>query len=134
MSFDIKELRESTGLSQKAFAAMYGIPVSTLRKWEQQEASPAPYVVQLLAKALPAADPSLRKITGRDGVSYYYNENQRSVSDMRGNTILIQEDLEGVKEQNLAIYLKDLFDHFYEIQARFDRDCKYDKEEDILWS
>lgn len=51
MSFDIKELRESTGMTQKLFAETYGIPVSTLRKWEQKEASPAPYVVNLLARA-----------------------------------------------------------------------------------
>jgi hypothetical protein len=56
------------------------------------------------------------------------------VSDGRGNCILIREDLEGVKEQNLALYLTDLFKGFYEIQDKFDRDCKYDKEEDILWT
>ncbi|MCF2680600.1 MAG: helix-turn-helix domain-containing protein [Frisingicoccus sp.] len=133
MYFDIKELRESTGLTQKAFAEMYGIPISTLRKWEQGEASPAAYVVNLLARTLPSTNSSLQKITGRDGVSYYYDKNQKLISDMRGNKIFIQEDLEGVKEQNLALYLKDLFDSFYEIQEKFNRDCKYDKEEDIIW-
>ena len=133
MCFDIKELRESTGLTQKAFAEMYGIPISTLRKWEQGEASPAAYVVNLLARTLPSTNSSLQKITGRDGVSYYYDKNQKLISDMRGNKIFIQEDLEGVKEQNLALYLKDLFDSFYEIQEKFNRDCKYDKEEDIIW-
>ena len=133
MYFDIKELRESTGLTQKAFAEMYGIPISTLRKWEQGEASPAAYVVNLLARTLPSTNSSLQKITGRDGVSYYYDKNQKLISDMRGNKIFIQEDLDGVKEQNLALYLKDLFDSFYEIQEKFNRDCKYDKEEDIIW-
>ncbi|MCF2553982.1 helix-turn-helix domain-containing protein [Faecalicatena contorta] len=133
MYLDIKELRESTGLTQKAFAEMYGIPISTLRKWEQGEASPAAYVVNLLARTLPSTNSSLQKITGRDGVSYYYDKNQKLISDMRGNKIFIQEDLEGVKEQNLALYLKDLFDSFYEIQEKFNRDCKYDKEEDIIW-
>ena len=33
---------------------------------------------------------------------------------------------------NLQLYLEDLFDDFYEIQEKFDRDCKYDQE-DILW-
>jgi hypothetical protein len=56
------------------------------------------------------------------------------VSDMQGNKIMIQEDLDGVKEQNLALYLSDLFEEFYEIQEKFNRDCKYDKEEDILWT
>ena len=53
---------------------------------------------------------------------------------MKGNRITIQEDLEGVKEQNLALYLEDLFEGFYRLQDKFDRDCRYDKEEDILWS
>ena len=60
MYFDIKELRESTGLTQKAFAEMYGIPISTLRKWEQGEASPAAYVVNLLARTLPSTNSSLQ--------------------------------------------------------------------------
>ena len=134
MNFDIKELRESTGMTQKAFAEMYDIPVSTLRKWEQGEAAPAPYIVKLLARTLPGTDSALQKIKGRDGIFYYYDKNQKLISDMRGNKIFIQEDIEGVKEQNLVLYLKDMFDNFYEIQEKFNRDCKYDKEEDILWS
>ena len=134
MYYAIRELRESTGMTQKAFAQMYGIPISTLRKWEQGEASPAPYVVNLIARTLPDTDSTLQKITGRDGVFYYYDKNKKSVSDMRGNKIFIQEDLDGVKEQNLVLYLKDLFEDFYEIQEKFNRDCKFDKEEDILWT
>lgn len=41
--------------------------------------------------------------------------------------------LENIKKQNLKLYLDDLFDDFYMIQEKFDRDCKYDQEEDILW-
>ena len=134
MYYDIKELRESTGMTQKEFAEMYGIPLSTLRKWEQGEASPAQYVANLLARTLPCMDSALQKITGRKGDSYYYNKEQMYVADMRGNKIFIKEDLEGIKEQNLVLYLEDLFERFYEIQEKFNRDCKYDKEEDILWS
>ena len=130
----IKELRESTGLTQKKFAAMYGIPLSTLRKWEQGEASPAPYVVNLIARTLPATDSGLKKIAGKDGTVFYYDKNQKAVSDARGNKIYIKEDLEGVKEKNLVLYLKDLYESFYEIQERFEQDCQYDKKEDILWS
>lgn len=133
MHFDIRELRESTGMTQKAFAEMYGIPLSTLRKWEQGEASPASYVVNLLARALPCTDLNLQKIPGKDSC-FYYDKKQKSVSDMRGNKIFIQEELEGVKEQNLVLYLEELFESFYEIQEKFNRDCKYDKEEDILWT
>lgn len=134
MGYMIKELRDASGMTQKAFANMYGIPLSTLRKWEQGETSPAPYVLNLLAKTLPSTDVSMRQIRGNDGVLYYYDKNKKTVSDMKGNTIIIQEDLEGVKEQNLSLYLQELFEDFYEIQEKFNRDCKYDKEDDIMWT
>ncbi len=134
MFIDIKELRESTGMTQKSFADAYGIPVSTLRKWEQRESSPASYVVNLLARTLPETDKSFQKIAGKDGTFYYYDETRKLVSDMRGNKIYIEEDLKDVKRQNLTLYLEDLFHDFYAIQARFNRDCRFDKEEDILWS
>lgn len=134
MDYTIRELREATGLTQKAFAEMYGIPVSTLRKWEQGESSPAPYVINLLARTLPGTEPFLEQVKDRDGNVYYYDTKLGYVSDSRGNKIFVQEDMEGVKESNLALYLHDLFNSFYEIQGRFNRDCKYDKEEDILWT
>ena len=134
MTYMIRELRDATGMTQKDFANMYGIPLSTLRKWEQGESSPAPYVLNLLAKTLPSIDDSLWKISGPGGVIYYYDITKRTVADMRGNVIMVQEDLKGIKEQNLILYLQDLFEDFYEIQEKFNRDCRFDKEEDILWS
>ncbi len=35
---DVKELRLKLGYSQETFSAVYGIPLSTLRKWEQSGA------------------------------------------------------------------------------------------------
>ena len=134
MQFSINELRATTGLTQKAFAELYHIPVSTLRKWEQGEASPAPYVISLLARTLPDTSALLEKIEGEDGSIYYYDSNQNAVLDKYGNKIMISESLDGVNRQNLILYLKDLFETFYEIQERFNRDCRYDKEEDIIWS
>ncbi len=131
---NVKEIRESTGMSQKVFAELYGIPVSTLRNWEQGSNSPAPYVLNLLAKTLPSMNSTLKEIKGKKGCSYYYDENQSCVMDIKGNRIYIQENLNDIKEQNCALYLDDLFDSFYEIQEKFDRDCRYDKEEDILWT
>ena len=130
----IKELRNMTGMTQKAFAEMYGIPLSTLRKWEQGEASPPPYVLRLIARTLPSTKDALQKIQGSDGIIYYYDVNKQIVMDRKGNEIIIQENLEGVKKQNLEIYLRELFESFYEIQEKFNRDCRYDKEDDILWS
>ncbi len=134
MDYMIRELRKSTGMTQKAFANMYDIPLSTLRKWEQGEASPAPYIINLLAKTLPSTDASLQQIQGHDGNLYYYDKNKKTVSDARGNIIAVQENLDGVKEQNLRLYLQELFEDFYEIQEKFNRDCRYDKEDDILWT
>ena len=73
MLIDIKELRDSTGMTQKEFASRYGIPISTLRKWEQGESSPAPYVAALLARTLPDTESSLKRIKTRGGKTYYYN-------------------------------------------------------------
>lgn len=134
MYHNVKEIRESTGMSQKAFAQMYGIPLSTLRNWEQGNNSPAPYVVNLLARAIPCMNAALKEIIGKNDQTYYYDKNQKCVLDMKGNRIYIQEELEGVKEQNLVLYLDDLFERFYEIQEKFNRDCRFDKEEGILWS
>lgn len=71
---------------------------------------------------------------GQDGTVYYYDQYKKTVSDSKGNMIQVQENLDDVKPQNLVLYLQDLFDEFYEIQEKFNRDCKYDKEDDIIWS
>ena len=134
MSVRIRELRDKTGMTQEAFAEMYRIPVSTLRKWEQGEASPPPYVIDLIARTIPGTNSSLRIIKGREGDIYYYDRSKRQVSDVTGNWIFVREDLEGVKEPNLGIYLHDLYEDFYEIQERFNNDCRLDKTEDIIWS
>lgn len=134
MQQNIKEIRLTTGMSQQEFAKMYGIPLSTLRNWEQGTNSPAPYVVDLLVRTLPNLNPTLIEIDGRFGHTFYYDKNQKCVLDIRGNKIYIQEDLDEIKKQNLSLYLEDLFEGFYEIQEKFNRDCRYDKEEDILWS
>ena len=133
MGCQIKEIRDATGLTQKAFSEMYGIPLSTLRKWEQGEASPAPYVINFLSRLIPKYSGGLIKIQGSGERVFYYNATKKTVLDSKGNEISIQEDLSGIKEQNLILYLEELFDSFYSIQEKFDRDCRYDKEEDIIW-
>ena len=134
MRYNIKEIREVTGMSQKEFAQLYGIPFRTLQNWEQGINTPAPYIINLLAKTLPALNSTLKEIKGKKGQLYYYDKNQRCVLDISGNKIYVKEDLEDIKEQNLILYLDDLFESFYDAQDKFNRDCKYDKEEDILWS
>ena len=53
--------------------------------------------------------------------------------DKNGTRIFIEEPMDGVKEQNLSIYAKELFDSYYDAVEQFNRDCKFDKQEDILW-
>lgn len=134
MNLLVRELRESTGMTQKAFAELFDIPLSTLRKWEQGEASPPPYVVRMMARLLPFEQVDLKEIDGKKGHKYYYDNAKKLLIDSKGNAINIEESIEGVKEENLPIYVEDLFEAFYEIQERFNRDCRFDKEEDIIWS
>jgi putative transcriptional regulator len=52
---DVKAIRAKTGKSQQAFAAAYGLPVGTVRDWEQMRRQPdAPARVLL---SLINADP-----------------------------------------------------------------------------
>ena len=37
---NVKKLRERLGLTQQAFAEAYGIPIGTLRDWEQRRKNP----------------------------------------------------------------------------------------------
>lgn len=125
-------MRDMTGQTQKEFANRFGIPLGTLRRWEYGESRPAPYVLKMIAEQLPLKKESLLKIESVYG-TFYYDETINMIMDCKGTKISVSEDLEGVKLQNLAIYARDLFDAYYDAVERFDRDCKLDKEEDILW-
>lgn len=129
---DIKEMREMTGQTQKAFAERFGIPVGTLRRWEYKESTPAPYVLKMIAEQLPIYKDKLKKIESSNG-TYYYDSITRSIIDTKGTKINIIEDIEGVKEQNLVLYANSLFEAYYEAVNRFDKDCKIDKQENIIW-
>ena len=130
---DIREIRDFTGLSQTQFAKKFSIPISTLRKWEQRDSTPASYFVKLLSAAIPIDKRDMRKITSRDGTNYYYNQTAEIIYDSTGTGIKINADLKGVKEENLPLYVQDLFESYYEIVEKFNRDCEYDKKDDIIW-
>ncbi len=129
---DIKEMREMTGQTQKAFAERFGIPVGTLRRWEYKESTPAPYVLKMIAEQLSVDKDKLKKIESANG-TYYYDNIAKTIIDCKGTKINVTEDIEGVKEQNLVIYANSLFEAYYEAVDRFNRDCKLDKQEDIIW-
>lgn len=46
---EIKALRESTGLTQRAFSDMLGIPKRSIENWESGVSNPPKYVVRLIA-------------------------------------------------------------------------------------
>lgn len=134
MSILVRELRDKTGLTQKEFAGKYGIPLSTLRKWEQRESTPPEYVLNMLEKSLTVYNHDTKEsIKGADGKMYYYDDNNMIVSDQNGNSIHISESLKGVKRENLALYITDLFEGFYELQEKFNFDCRMDKTETVIW-
>lgn len=58
---------------------------------------------------------------------YYYDEENMTVSDKVGNCIKLFEPLEGISENNLRIYLDDLFEEFYKLTNDFKKICRIDK-------
>ena len=45
----IKEIRAASGLTQKAFAELLGIPKRTIENWEGGQRQPPTYIVKLIA-------------------------------------------------------------------------------------
>lgn len=52
MSNIARHLRQRAGLTQKNFSSLYGIPMRTYQSWENGEATPPEYVIQLLSRAV----------------------------------------------------------------------------------
>jgi|GEM_PF-142535 len=129
----IRELRDSMGLSQSKFAKLYHIPLSTLQKWEQGGSKPPEYVIELLSMQIPYNDKRLVRVVDGESI-FFYDPNSSTVCDRFGNRIRVNADVSKVKKKNLPVYLRDLFEAYYDIVKRFERDCEYDAKEDIIWS
>lgn len=126
-------MRELTGETQKEFAKRFDIPLGTLRRWEYGESTPAPYIIKLIAQQLPIDTNRLKVIDDGKGTKFYYDNENRIIIDRKGTRIKVNESVDTVKEQNLFLYTKDLFETYYELIEKFDRDCRLDKQEDIIW-
>lgn len=61
----IKEIRQSTGLSQAKFGEALNIPTRTLQDWEQGKRQCPEYVAELIAYRV-ANDPNIPKADGAD--------------------------------------------------------------------
>lgn len=48
----IKEIRQLTGLSAKAFGERYGIPHRTIQNWEEGQRKCPDYVIRLLERVV----------------------------------------------------------------------------------
>ena len=48
----IKELRNTTGMSQSKFALYLGIPVANIQHWEQGKTTPPDYVTSLISRVM----------------------------------------------------------------------------------
>jgi len=131
---NIKEMRYATGMTQKEFAERFHIPIGTLRRWEYGESTPASYIVELIARELPVDRKMMKTIEDGKGNTFYYNKEAGYLVDRRGTRIFVQVDLDGVKKQNLILYIEDLFESYYEILNKFHQDCRLDETEDIIWS
>ena len=129
----IKELRQSTNLSQKQFAEMFHIPLSTLRKWEQNVSNPPSYVVDFISNSLPQSKKEFKEYFGNDGKKYYLDIKNNKVGDCVGNWIPFNENISGVIEDNIGIYIEDLFKKYYEAIKDFDNELKFDRKHQIKW-
>lgn len=129
----IREIRNSTKLSQKQFADLFHIPVSTLRKWEQNVVSPPSYLINLIKATLPQTSDEYEVYVGGNGDKYYLDRENKRVSDSLGNWIKYHEDIDGVIEDNIGIYIETLFNKYYEAIKDFDDELIFDKKHKIRW-
>ena len=126
MNCRIREMRESTGLTQKAFAELFSIPLSTLQKWEQGAAEPAPYILKMITKLLPEKYSDKECIQASERYRFYYDALRNTVTDQCGTRIPLSCSIENINRRNLGIYFERLFDSYYEMQKEFQKDCDLD--------
>lgn len=131
---NIKEIRYTTGLSQRDFSNMIWYTNKYITKREQGESSPTPYIIKLIANQLPIDNDNMLKIEDNNGKVYYYNREAGYLIDSIRYKNSNRWGSSGVKEKNLSLYVADLFESYYEIVDKFNRDCRLDKTEDIIWS
>lgn len=129
----IKTLRKISGLTQKEFSNKYDIPIRTLQRWEQNQSSPANYILKLLEKDICNDKDEIIKIPG-DKIDYIYNVTRRQLINSKGIVINIEiKNIKKIKLNNLSIYCDVLFEKYNKGIKSFLEDCKYDETTDILW-
>lgn len=127
----IKTLRRKTKKSQREFANTYNIPLSTLKKWEQDESKPAPYVLSLLSSTIENGK-ELIEISDIEH-TYYYDPLTKTVYNKNGDSINFGYDILKVNKNNLLIFLEDVFEDYQHIKKEFIIRCTADRKENIEW-
>lgn len=130
---EIRELRFKTNLTQKGFSEKYGIPLSTLRKWEQGESRTPYYVLRYIESSLPDYKEDYEKIINNKKDCYFLDRKNKRIGDSLGNWISFNEDINNVNKENLVLYIDNLFQNYYKVIKSFDNDLFFDKKEKIIW-
>ena len=76
---EIREIRESIGLSRKEFSEHIGIPVRTLEDWEAGRRTPPEYIPRLIAYQLKYEE--LLKKVSTEGVGDEYQEKKEDLNE-----------------------------------------------------
>jgi len=66
----IKEIRSAMGLTQRAFAAKYGISVRTVESWEEGKRNCSAIIKNFLERE---AKERMQKVINQNGVEIWYN-------------------------------------------------------------
>lgn len=130
--FKIKEYRLLTNLTQKEFAEKYQIPLSTLRKWEQNSSQPPKYFIHVFESQFSNIK-EYKKYIGSDKKIYFVDEKNKKVGDSFGHWIYFDENLDGVIDSNLGLYIETLFLNYYKAVKQFNEDLSFDKKDRIRW-
>lgn len=78
----IKDIREMTGLSRSAFSEKYGIPINTVRDWEQEVRRCPDYVNQLLERcAISDAEDAISPEEMTERQQQFYKRGQSNLSN-----------------------------------------------------
>ena len=108
----IKELRESTGMSRKAFSEHTGIPVRTLEDWEAGRRTPPEYIPRLLVYQIRFADSYTIQEKSTDKIHI--------ITDPDGNKVVLINDIRfksrrSIDWNEIEQILKKYVGEYYEI-------------------
>lgn len=121
----IKELREYTKLSQKAFGKKFRIPYRSIQNWEGGQSEPPPYIPEMIQRliileedleALKAGQLTLPTAPEQD-------QKQQQPKKEESSTDLVQESQQLTTDQEI---IQDVWEYLNDADLSC-ADCKYNK-------